>query len=405
MGLPASVDVVDSHTEGEPTRVIVGGWGQVAGATMAERREQLRRRHDELRRAVVCEPRGHGAMVGALLTPPVERGSQAGVVFFDNGGYLGMCGHGLIGVVRTLAFLGRLPEVRDSTAAAAQVVRIDTPAGTVEAEVPAARAAPPAGRARSSGDAYDGSDAGDGGDDSGRRGGDTAGGKAGRGRHGGAAAASGASPGADAVSADSGTDPTGSDGGMAGAITVVNVPARCHARDVAVDVPGLGRILGDVAYGGNWFFIVRIESLAGMAFSLHHLGALTDFTSRIRAALGAAGIRGQAGAEIDHVEIVGPPSGPHADSRNFVLCPGGAYDRSPCGTGTSAMLAALHERGQLALGRPWRQEGIAGGLFTAWLTREGDSLVPHIRGRAYITGRATLIFERHDPFREGFPEP
>jgi 4-hydroxyproline epimerase len=339
MGLPASVDVVDSHTEGEPTRVIVGGWGQVAGATMAERREQLRRRHDELRRAVVCEPRGHGAMVGALLTPPVERGSQAGVVFFDNGGYLGMCGHGLIGVVRTLAFLGRLPEVRDSAAAAAQIVRIDTPAGTVEAQASGADCAAAAGEE---------------------------------------------------------TD---------GAITVVNVPARCQARDVAVDVPGLGRILGDVAYGGNWFFIVRIESLAGMAFSLHHLGALTDFTSRIRAALGTAGIRGEAGAEIDHVEIVGPPSGPHADSRNFVLCPGGAYDRSPCGTGTSAMLAALHERGQLALGRPWRQEGIAGGLFTAWLTREGDSLVPHIRGRAYITGRATLIFERHDPFREGFPEP
>jgi 4-hydroxyproline epimerase len=115
-------------------------------------------------------------------------------------------------------------------------------------------------------------------------------------------------------------------------------------------------------------------------------------------------VTGDRGAEIDHVEVVGPPSGAHADSRNFVLCPGGTYDRSPCGTGTSAMLAVLHARGELAVGRPWRQEGIAGGLFTAWLASEGGELVPRIRGRAFITGRTTLVFERRDPFREGIPE-
>ena len=131
--LPDRLEVVDSHTEGEPTRVVVGGWGEVAGATMAERRDELRRHHDALRRAVVCEPRGHEAVVGALLTPPVEPGSSAGVVFFDNAGYLGMCGHGTIGVVRTLDFLGRL----ERSDAAARTVRLDTPVGTVTAEIPA----------------------------------------------------------------------------------------------------------------------------------------------------------------------------------------------------------------------------------------------------------------------------
>jgi 4-hydroxyproline epimerase len=319
--LPERLEVVDSHTEGEPTRVIVGGWGEVAGASMAERRDELRRHHDALRRAVVCEPRGHEAVVGALLTPPVEPASIAGVIFFDNAGYLGMCGHGTIGVVRTLDFVGRL---------GVRTVRLDTPVGTVTAEVPAG-------------------------------------------------------------------------GEEEGAVTVTNVPARCLAVDVTVEVPGLGRVTGDVAYGGNWFFLTGIGQLGGVPLARDEIAALTAATERIREALAAAGITGDDGAEIDHVEVFGPPSGPAADSRNFVLCPGGAYDRSPCGTGTSAKLATLYARGELALGQHWRQESITGGMFSAWLTSDGDDLVPHIRGRAFVTGRTTLLFDSRDPFRGGFP--
>ncbi len=352
--LPDHLEVVDSHTEGEPTRVVVGGWGEVAGATMAERRDELRRHHDALRRAVVCEPRGHEAVVGALLTPPVEPGSSAGVIFFDNAGYLGMCGHGTIGVVRTLAFLGRLGR----SGAEARTVRLDTPVGTVTAEIPAGG---------------DGVDDGDGGE-----------------------------KGQEQEQGDGVRDGWDRD---EGAVTVTNVPARCHAVDVAVEVPWLGRVTGDVAWGGNWFFLTGIGQLGGLPLTRDEVGALTAATLRIRTALAAAGITGDGGAEIDHVEVFGPPSGPWANSRNFVLCPGGAYDRSPCGTGTSAKLATLYARGELALGQRWRQESVTGGLFSAWLTRDGDDLVPHIRGRAFVTGRTTLLFDPRDPFRGGFPPP
>jgi proline racemase len=310
---PASIDVVDSHTEGEPTRVVVEGWPQPAGTTMAERRAFLLGHQDRLRQAVVCEPRGHDAIVGALLTPPVEPGSHAGVVFFNNAGALGMCGHGLIGVVRTLEFLGRLSPGG---------LRIDTPVGTVGA----------------------------------------------------------------LLEAD-------------GAVTIENVPAFCHAQDVAVDVPSLGRVTGDVAWGGNWFFLTELEALP---LELANAGALTDATSRVLEALAAQGITGRDGGAIDHVELFGPPRRNDADSRNFVLCPGLAYDRSPCGTGTSAKLAVLAARGKLAPGRRWRQESITGSLFEGWLEEKDGVLVPHIRGRAFVTGRATLFFNPSDPFREGF---
>jgi proline racemase len=279
---------------------------------MADRRTFLLARQGRLRQAVVCEPRGHDAIVGALLTPAVEPGSVAGVVFFNNAGGLGMCGHGLIGVVRTLEHLGRLR---------AGTVRIDTPVGTVSAEL-----------------------AGD------------------------------------------------------GTVGVENVPCFCHARGVEVAVPGLGRVTGDVAWGGNWFFLTE---LAGPALRLANVAALTDATARIAAALRAAGVTGD-GAPIDHVEVFGPPERADADARNFVLCPGGAYDRSPCGTGTSAKLAVLHAKGRLALGVRWRQESITGSLFEAWLEERGGALVPHIRGRAFVTGRTTLFFDPADPFREGF---
>lgn len=309
--IPREVEVVDSHTEGEPTRVVVSGWPEPPGATMAERRESMRREQDALRRAVVLEPHGHDAVVGALLTPPVSEGSAAGVVFFNNVGYLGMCGHGLIGVVQTLAFLSRV---------SSGTVRLDTPVGTVSAELE--------------------------------------------------------------------TD---------GTVTIANVASRAHALDVAVDVPGHGRVVGDVAWGGNWFFLVHGEEEVVPA----RIGAMTAKTMAIMEALEGSRVAGADGGKIDHVELFGPPSGPRADSRNFVLCPGAAYDRSPCGTGTSAKMAVLHARGRLAVGARWRQESVTGGLFTGWLTEEGGALIPHVNGRAFVTSRATLLFDPADPFRGG----
>lgn len=310
---PAAIRVVDSHTEGEPTRVVVDGWPQPAGATMAERRDDLRARFDHLRRAVVCEPRGHDAIVGALLTPPVSSDSVAGIIFFNNGTYLGMCGHGLIGVVRTLEHLGRVRR---------GVSRYDTPVGTVSAE----------------------------------------------------------------LAAD-------------GSVTIENVASHCYATDVAVDVPGIGRVVGDIAYGGNWFFLTHVDQAT---VDLEHARDLTRLTQSIQDALRAAGITGGNGADIDHIELSAPPSRPDADARNFVLCSGGEYDRSPCGTGTSAVMAARHRRGELALGEHWRQESVAGSLFTGWLTAGPDGvLVPHVRGTAFVTGEATLRFDPNDPFRGG----
>ena len=314
--VPLAIRVVDSHTEGEPTRVVIDGWPQPSGATMAERRDDLRARFDHLRRAVVCEPRGHDAVVGALLTPPVHDGSVAGIVFFNNGTYLGMCGHGLIGVVRTLAFLGRISAGRH---------QFDTPVGRVSAEL-----------------------------------------------------------------ADD------------GAITIENVPARLHARDVAVEVPDYGTVVGDVAYGGNWFFITHAD--VG-PLGLGRVRELTRFTQAVQDAIRAAGITGADGADIDHIEISAEPTRPDADARNYVLCSGGEYDRSPCGTGTSATMAALHAHGRLAIGQRWRQESITGSLFTGWLTEGANrELVPHVRGTAFVTSESTLLFDPLDPFRCGFTE-
>ncbi len=282
---------------------------------MAERRDAMRRSQDELRSAVVREPRGHDAVVGALLTPPVSPGATAGVVFFNDVGYLGMCGHGMIGVVRTLEFLGRIHP---------GTVRIDTPVGPVSAVLQ---------------------------DD--------------------------------------------------GVVTIENVAAYRYRADVEIDVDGFGPVRGDVAYGGNWFFLA--EAGDAMPIEVANVRDLMAFTMTVRDTLDREGITGADGARIDHVELFGASARVDADSRNFVLCPGAAYDRSPCGTGTSAKMAVLHARGTLALGERWRQESITGGLFTGWLSERDGALIPHISGRAFITARSTLLFDDGDPFRYGIP--
>jgi 4-hydroxyproline epimerase len=306
------LQVIDSHTGGEPTRVVVGGGPDLGRGSMAERRALLRERFDWLRSAVVNEPRGSDVLVGALLCEPADPACVAGVVFFNNVGYIGMCGHGTIGVAVTLGHLGRIrPGVH----------RLETPVGVVAFEC--------AGGAE---------------------------------------------------------------------VAVENVPSYRHAAGVTVAVDGVGPVTGDVAWGGNWFFLVADH---GQELELKNAERLTDFTWRVRRALARNAITGQDGGEIDHIELFGPPRDPSCQSRNFVLCPGGAYDRSPCGTGTSAKLACLYADGKLAEGQVWRQESIVGSVFEGSVRLDGGRVIPRIKGSAYVSAEATLLLDPRDPFRWG----
>jgi len=312
--------IIDSHTAGEPTRVIVSGGPDLGAGDMALRRERFRVEHDAWRRAIVNEPRGSDVLVGALLCEPADARSTCGVIFFNNVGYIGMCGHGTIGVVATLAYLGRIRPGEH---------RIDTPVGTVTTTLH---------------------------DD--------------------------------------------------GSVSVANVPSYRIATGVAVEVPGRGVVHGDVAWGGNWFFLCADH---GLALEASRVDELTAFASQVRGALQRHGISGAGGAEIDHIELVGPAADPHNDARNFVLCPGGAYDRSPCGTGTSAKLACLAADGRLAPGAAWRQESVIGSVFAARYARSetplagapANAVLPTIHGRAYVTMDASLVFDAADPFAWG----
>lgn len=304
------IRAIDSHTGGEPTRVVIDGFPDLGSGSMSERLEIFRRCHDTFRAGIVCEPRGHAAVVGALLCEPVSIDSTAGVIFFNNVGFLGMCGHGTIGVVKTLEFMGRI---------SAGDHKIETSVGTVEAKL----------------------------DED-------------------------------------------------GWVTISNVPSYRYAKDIEVDVPDHGRVVGDVAYGGNWFFLIGAHS---RDIKLTDLKALTDFTVAVRDALRSNDIRGADNAEIDHIELFSSTS--TADSRNFVLCPGLEYDRSPCGTGTSAKLACLYADGHLKEGEIWRQESIVGSVFEGSVTVDGDKITPMIRGTAYVTAELELVFDSTDPYRFG----
>lgn len=307
------IEVIDTHTGGEPTRVVAAGGPDLGSASLAVRRDRFRQEFDWFRSAVVNEPRGSDVMVGALIVPPVDSRSAAGVIFFNNVGYIGMCGHGTIGVAVALGHLGRI---------GAGQHRLETPVGAVTIE-------------------YDG----------------------------------------------------------ASGVALDNVPSYRHAAAVAVEVPHLGRVIGDVAWGGNWFFLVREHD---ERLELHNVERLTDVTWRIRCALREQRITGADGGEIDHIELFGPPSSAAADSRNFVLCPGKAYDRSPCGTGTSAKLACLYADGKLREGQIWRQESIVGSIFEGSVRIVDGQMVPRIRGTAYVTAEATLLLDPGDPFRRGW---
>lgn len=307
-----AIRVIDSHTAGEPTRVVVGGAPDLGSGSMAERLARLRDNADWLRTSLVTEPRGSECMVGAVLQRPVSVDAVAGVIFFNNTGYLGMCGHGTIGVVTTLDHLGRI---------APGVHRLETPVGDVEARL--------------------------------------------------------------------------AEDGM---VSVENVLSYRSAKAVEVEVPGVGPIAGDIAWGGNWFFLTPSRR----PLQLADVDSLMDYTRRIRAALNDQGITGDSGAPIDHIELMGPPSDPRrADGRNFVLCPGGQYDRSPCGTGTSAKLACLAADGKLAPGDLWRQESIVGTIFEGRYRPVEGGVIPTITGRAFVNGELQIVFSPDDPFGFG----
>jgi len=309
------IRIIDSHTGGEPTRVVIDGGPDLGSGSIALRRERLRSRFDAFRSGVVNEPRGSDVLVGALLCEPEDPTCSAGVIFFNNVGIIGMCGHGTIGLAVTLAHLGRIESGRH---------RIDTAVGTVTAEL------------------HD------------------------RNR-----------------------------------VTVSNVASYRSQAGLRVAVPGHGEVVGDVAWGGNWFFLADAGSTPVRP---ENTDALTDFAWRLRQALAAAGIRGDDGGEVDHIELFGTASSPTLNSRSFVLCPGKAYDRSPCGTGTSAKLACLHADGKLQPGEIWRQESVIGTVFEASFSVDADHprrVLPRITGTAYVTAESTLVFDDADPLRWG----
>lgn len=303
------IRVIDSHTGGEPTRLVISGGPDLGSGPVAERLKRFRTDHDAFRSAVVNEPRGSDVMVGALLCEPSDAGCVAGVIFFNNVGYLGMCGHGTIGLVATLHFMGRIEPGEH---------RIETPVGNVTAVL-----------------------------------------------HSG------------------------------GEVTVNNVASCRLTANVPVQVGAHGTIFGDIAWGGNWFFLVREHS---MQLSPRNIEELTDFTWAIRLALREQGITGADNQEIDHIELFGTSDNASVDSKNFVLCPGKAYDRSPCGTGTSAKLACLYADGKIREGQVWKQESIVGSIFEGSVSVRDGKIYPSIKGSAFVNAETEMLLNPEDPF-------
>jgi 4-hydroxyproline epimerase len=311
--LPETLEVIDSHTGGEPTRVIVSGGPDLGHGSMLERMAVLRDQFDEIRHAVLDEPRGNEILVGALLCEPVNPACTAGVIFFNNSGYLNMCGHGTIGLAVTLGYLGRISK---------GLHRLETVVGEVSFD-------------------YQGGPS----------------------------------------------------------VVIENVPSYRYRKSVAIEVEGFGKVSGDIAWGGNWFFMVEREPEEVVPEKAKWL---SEFARAVRRALEKEGVTGKNGAVIDHVEFAAPSEISGIDSRNFVFCPGLVFDRSPCGTSTSAKVACLIEDGKLKPGEIWRQQGIVGSVFEASGRIEGGRVVPQIRGEAFVSSVSTLRFHPDDPFRKGF---
>lgn len=305
------IQVIDSHTGGEPTRVITGGW-DFPTHEVVELRRWIQNSQMEICHGILAEPRGSSAWVGAALVPAQNPKNLCGVVYFNTRATLGMCGHGTIGLVETLRHLGRYQSGSAT---------IETPAGEVQIE-----------------------------------------------------------------------------GHEDGSVELRNVAAYVYRENVSVNVPTIGVVTGDIAWGGNWFFLVTSET---PDVKYENREVLLDFTRKTMQALFDQGIRGKDSGEIDHVEVFGPSTLVNGDSKNFVLCPSGDYDRSPCGTGTSAKLAWLYSKGKLREGELWVQESITGSAFVGSVEIFDGQIRPRIRGAASIMGEGTLYFKEDDLFRWG----
>lgn len=305
-----SLRVIDSHTGGEPTRTICEGLPTLGGS-VSDRLEALRESHDWIRTSLCLEPRGSEIAIGAAIFPPSDPDCLADVVFFNNVGYLGMCGHGTIGVLASLVWLGQIEP---------GFHKLNTVAGVVTAHV------------------HD--------------------------RH---------------------------------RVSFENVRSYRLVKDRSLEVSGFGQVSGDIAYGGNWFFLVREPQLP---VDVTQIDELMRFTTSLVDALWDQGVTGENGARIDHVEVFGP-SLKGADSKNFVLCPGKQYDRSPCGTGTSAKLACLYSDGRLKEGHFWRQESIIGSEFDGSVAVREGQIFPTISGTAYVVADSRIVTEKEDPFGHG----
>jgi 4-hydroxyproline epimerase len=309
------IPYLDSHTGGEPTRLIASLPFDLGTGSVADKLSTLKKNHDDLRRTVLLEPRGSDVLVGAYLVPPADPTCQFGVIYFNNVGYLGMCGHGTIGLIASLAYLGKVQ---------LGVIRVETPVGVVEATLHKNEA-----------------------------------------------------------------------GEYPNKVSVQNIPSYRHMPHIPVTVDNK-TIHGDVAWGGNWFFLCHDH---GLEVNMQNLEVLTDFSWRVREQLTADGFTGMNGAEIDHVELFA--STPDADSKSFVLCPGKAYDRSPCGTGTSAKLACLYDDGKLQVGQIWKQQSVVGSIFEGSVQLDGDKIIPTITGEAWVMAEGVILVDERDPFGSG----
>lgn len=312
MSSHTEVKVIDSHTAGEPTRIVISGGPNLGDGPLSTRRSKFQSDFDWFRSAIVNEPRGSEVIVGGLLCEPYADDCVAGIIFFNNVGYIGMCGHGTIGLVSTLAFLGEIQP---------GVHQIDTPVGVVKAELLAS-----------------------------------------------------------------------------GEVRLDNVSSYCYRKNVDIELESGEIITGDISWGGNWFFMAEASEFD---YSISGIESLTDYAKRIRSAIDSSGITGDNKQPIDHIELSAPPHSKDSHSRNFVLCPGGAYDRSPCGTGTSAKIATLYEDGHIREGELWRQESVIGSTFDARVTLVNNQIIPSITGRAFVTADSKLILDSRDPYVHG----
>ena len=340
------IPYLDSHTGGEPTRLITSLPFDLGTGSVADKLSTLKKNHDDLRRTVLLEPRGSDVLVGAYLVPPADPTCQFGVIYFNNVGYLGMCGHGTIGLIASLAYMGKVTP---------GVIRVETPVGVVEATLHAPSLRGASDSERRSNLQFNGQE----------------------------------------IASGKVQERPRNDEQYPNKVSVQNIPSYRHLTHVPVTIDGK-TVHGDVAWGGNWFFLVHDH---GMDVDMSNLEALTDFSWRVREQLTANGITGANGAEIDHVELFA--STPEADSKSFVLCPGKAYDRSPCGTGTSAKLACLYGDGKLQVGQTWKQQSVVGSIFEGSIQLDGDKIIPTITGEAWVMSEGTILVDERDPFGKG----